>query len=104
MKALRAAARTAGADAVAQPQDRGAGRSISATTPDPDRGYALAILTGALTFKNVKPAVLRDVVTREVDPHLFALSYDYVGDLGRDHRADLAASRRQRGAAVADRR
>ncbi|CAN0548488.1 unnamed protein product, partial [Laminaria digitata] len=53
-----------------------------ATTPDPERGYALAILTGALTFKNVKPAVLREVVVREVDPHLFALSYDYVGDLG----------------------
>jgi DNA ligase-1 len=53
-----------------------------AATPDPDRGYALAILTGALTFKNVKPAVLRDVVAAEVDPHLFALSYDYVGDLG----------------------
>jgi DNA ligase-1 len=53
-----------------------------ASTPDPDRGYALAILTGALTFRNVKPAVLREVVTREVDPHLFALSYDYVGDLG----------------------
>ncbi|MBN9306023.1 MAG: ATP-dependent DNA ligase [Devosia sp. 67-54] len=53
-----------------------------ASTPDPDRGYALAILTGALTFKNVKPAVLREVVTAEVDPHLFALSYDYVGDLG----------------------
>ncbi len=53
-----------------------------ATTPDPDRGYALAILTGALTFKNVKPAVLREVVTREVDPTLFAMSYDYVGDLG----------------------
>ena len=52
------------------------------TTPDPDRGYALAILTGALTFKNVKPAVLRDVVTREVDPVLFGMSYDYVGDLG----------------------
>ena len=51
-------------------------------TPDPDRGYALAILTGALTFKNVKPAILRDVVLAEVDPHLFALSYDYVGDLG----------------------
>src|ERR1700754_4993740 len=48
-----------------------------ATTPDPDRGYALAILTGALSFKNVKPAVLR-----EVDPYLFGLSYDYVGDLG----------------------
>src|SRR3982751_1129792 len=53
-----------------------------AATPDPDRGYALAILTGALSFKNIKPAVLRDVVTREVDPYLFALSYDYVGDLG----------------------
>lgn len=53
-----------------------------AQTPDPDRGYALAILTGALTFRNVKPAVLRDVVTREVDPYLFALSYDFVGDLG----------------------
>lgn len=53
-----------------------------ATTPDPDRGYALAILTGALSFKNVKPAILRDVVVREVDPHLFGLSYDYVGDLG----------------------
>ena len=51
-------------------------------TPDPDRGFALAILTGALSFKNVKPAVLREVVTREVDPHLFGLSYDYVGDLG----------------------
>ena len=53
-----------------------------ATTPDPDRGLALALLTGALSFKNVKPALLREVVTREVDPHLFALSYDYVGDLG----------------------
>src|SRR4051812_13404625 len=53
-----------------------------ASTPDPDRGYALAILTGALNFKNVKPAVLRDVVVAEVDPHLFAMSYDYVGDLG----------------------
>jgi len=57
-------------------------KTYFAETPDPDRGYALAILTGALTFKNVKPAVLREVVTAEVDPHLFALSYDYVGDLG----------------------
>ena len=57
-------------------------RDYFARTPDPDRGFALAILTGALTFKNLKPAVLRDVVTREVDPVLFAMSYDYVGDLG----------------------
>src|SRR3569833_3360398 len=53
-----------------------------ASTPNPDRGYALAILTGALSCKNVKPAVLRDVVTAEVDPNLFGMSYDYVGDLG----------------------
>jgi DNA ligase-1 len=57
-------------------------RAYFAATPDPDRGYALAILTGALTFRNVKPAILRDIVTREVDPNLFAMSYDYVGDLG----------------------
>ncbi|HHY50100.1 MAG TPA: cisplatin damage response ATP-dependent DNA ligase [Alphaproteobacteria bacterium] len=57
-------------------------RDYFASVPDPDRGFALAILTGALTFKNVKPAILRDVVVREVDPYLFALSYDYVGDLG----------------------
>lgn len=57
-------------------------RDYFAAVPDPDRGCALAILTGALTFKNVKPAILRDVVTREVDPYLFGLSYDYVGDLG----------------------
>jgi len=52
------------------------------TTPDPDRGLALAVLTGALTFRNVKPALLKETVLAEVDPHLFALSYDYVGDLG----------------------
>ncbi|HEY4202446.1 MAG TPA: cisplatin damage response ATP-dependent DNA ligase [Devosiaceae bacterium] len=51
-------------------------------TPDPDRGFALAVLTGALTFKNVKPAILKDTVLQEVDPYLFGLSYDYVGDLG----------------------
>lgn len=51
-------------------------------TPDPDRGFALAVLTGALSFRNVKPALLRDIVLREVDPTLFAMSYDYVGDLG----------------------
>ena len=51
-------------------------------TPDPDRGFALAVLTGALTFRNVKPALLKDIVLREVDPTLFAMSYDYVGDLG----------------------
>ncbi|WP_193334602.1 cisplatin damage response ATP-dependent DNA ligase [Devosia beringensis] len=51
-------------------------------TPDPDRGYALAVLTGALSFRNVKPALLKQTVLAEVDETLFAMSYDYVGDLG----------------------
>ncbi|MBU1304122.1 MAG: cisplatin damage response ATP-dependent DNA ligase, partial [Alphaproteobacteria bacterium] len=50
--------------------------------PDPDRGYALAVLTGGLSFRNVKPALLKAVVLDAVDPTLFAMSYDYVGDLG----------------------
>ena len=48
---------------------------------DPDRGYALAALTGALSFKHAKPALIRDLITERADPTLFALSYDYVGDL-----------------------
>jgi len=50
--------------------------------PDPDRGLALAVLTGDMDVRNVKPALLRETVLAEVDATLFALSYDYVGDLG----------------------
>ncbi len=49
--------------------------------PDPDRGYALAALTGELDFKHAKPALLRELIGERADPHLFALSYDFVGDL-----------------------
>src|SRR6266436_2708407 len=49
--------------------------------PDPDRGYALAALTGALSFKHAKPGLIRDLIADRSDPVLFALSYDYVGDL-----------------------
>src|SRR5712671_5013364 len=49
--------------------------------PDPDRGYALAALTGALSFKHAKPGLIRDLIASRTDPVLFALSYDYVGDL-----------------------
>ena len=49
--------------------------------PDPARGYALAALTGALSFKEAKPGQIRELVTQRVDPVLFAWSYDYVGDL-----------------------
>src|SRR6476620_11702099 len=47
---------------------------------DPDRGYALAALTGALSFKHAKPSLIRDLITDRTDPVLFALSHDYVGD------------------------
>ena len=49
-------------------------------TPDPDRGYALAALTGALSFQYAKPNVLRTLITERTDPVLFGLSRDYVGD------------------------
>jgi len=51
------------------------------TTEDPDRGTALAALTGALSFKHAKPALIRELIAARTDPVLFALSYDYVGDL-----------------------
>lgn len=52
-----------------------------AHTPDPDRGYALAALTGDLTFRTAKPALIRQLVAERVDPELFGWSYDFVGDL-----------------------
>jgi DNA ligase-1 len=49
--------------------------------PDPERGYALAAMTGALKFRNAKPGLVRALIAERTDPVLFALSYDYVGDL-----------------------
>jgi DNA ligase-1 len=49
--------------------------------PDPERGYALAAMTGALKFRNAKPGLVRALIAERSDPVLFALSYDYVGDL-----------------------
>jgi len=48
---------------------------------DPDRGYALAAMTGELTFAHAKPALIRALIAERTDPVLFAMSYDYVGDL-----------------------
>lgn len=49
-------------------------------TPDPDRGYGLAALTGTLDIPHVKPAAVRALVTERIDPVLFMMSRDYVGD------------------------
>lgn len=49
-------------------------------TPDPDRGWALAALTGTLDLPAVKPALIRALIQERVDPVLFGLSRDFVGD------------------------
>lgn len=51
------------------------------TTPDPARGWALAALTGDLSFRHAKPGMIRGLIEERVDPVLFRMSYDYVGDL-----------------------
>jgi DNA ligase-1 len=56
-------------------------RDYLAGTPDPDRGWALAALTGDLSFNAAKPAFIRKAVEARMDPTLFRWSYDYVGDL-----------------------
>jgi DNA ligase 1 len=51
------------------------------STPDPERGWALAALTGELTFPYAKSGLIRNLIAERTDPLLFELSYDYVGDL-----------------------
>jgi len=50
-------------------------------TADPERGWALAALTGALSFAHAKAGLIRALIAERADPVLFELSYDYVGDL-----------------------
>jgi len=49
-------------------------------TPDPDRGWALAALTDGLDFPAVKSSTIRNLMHDRVDPVLWALSRDFVGD------------------------
>lgn len=51
------------------------------TQPDPDRGVGLAAIAGELSFRTAKPGVFRALIAERTDPTLFAMSYDYVGDL-----------------------
>jgi DNA ligase-1 len=50
-------------------------------TPDPDRGYGLAALTGTLDIPTVKGAAVRAIAEERVDPVLLYMSRDYVGDM-----------------------
>jgi DNA ligase 1 len=51
-----------------------------ASTPDPDRGWALAVLTDGLFFRLPFRRILAELLGPRVDPVLFRLSRDYVGD------------------------
>ena len=50
------------------------------SSPDPDRGWALAALTGGLDFPAVKSSTIRNLMMERVDPLLWNLSRDFVGD------------------------
>jgi len=51
------------------------------TTPDPDRGWAIAAIAGTLNFEFFKRRTVKDIIVERVDPILFDLSYDYVGEM-----------------------
>jgi len=67
------------------------------TTPDPERGYALAALTGALSFQHAKPGLIRTLISERADPMLFGLSYDFVGDLSETVALMWPAPAQERG-------
>ncbi|MBS0239075.1 MAG: cisplatin damage response ATP-dependent DNA ligase [Proteobacteria bacterium] len=50
------------------------------TAPDPDRGWALAALTDGVPIRLPLRRMLTDLVCRFIDPTLYRLSRDYVGD------------------------
>ncbi|HEX6958130.1 MAG TPA: cisplatin damage response ATP-dependent DNA ligase [Ferrovibrio sp.] len=67
-------------------------------TSDPDRGWALAALTGSLNIAAIKPAAIRALAESRSDAVLFGWSLDFVGDLAETvaliwprHRAATAA-------------
>ena len=48
---------------------------------DPDRGWAVAALSGTLDLSLFKRKLVLQLIKSRVDPYLFDASYDYVGDL-----------------------
>ncbi len=51
------------------------------TTPDPERGWAVSAIAGTLDFQFFKRKMIKDLTIGRVDPVLFDLSYDYVGEM-----------------------
>ncbi|NVK54106.1 MAG: cisplatin damage response ATP-dependent DNA ligase [Alteromonadaceae bacterium] len=56
-------------------------RDYLARTPDPDRGWTIAALAGTLTFDFFKRQAIKTLMLERVDADLFAMSYDYVGEM-----------------------
>ncbi len=50
-------------------------------TPDPDRGFAIGVIAGTVTFQLFKRALVNDLVSERVDPVLLGFSYDYIGEM-----------------------
>ena len=50
-------------------------------TPDPDRGWAIAAMAGTLRFDFFKRNTVKQLMLERIDPVLFNLSYDYVGEM-----------------------
>ncbi len=48
--------------------------------PDPDRGWALAALTDGVPLRLPLRRILLDLMTERIDPELYRMSRDYVGD------------------------
>lgn len=51
------------------------------STPDPDRGWAIAAIAGTLKFDFFKRNTVKTLMLERIDPELFAMSYDYVGEM-----------------------
>lgn len=49
-------------------------------TPDPDRGWALAALTGAMNLPDITSSRIRAMAEERVDPVLLRISREYIGD------------------------
>ncbi len=56
-------------------------RDYLSKTPDPERGWVIAALAGELDFRFFKRATIKTLILERVDTTLFALSYDYVGEM-----------------------
>ncbi len=50
-------------------------------TPDPDRGWALAAISGTLSFDLFKRNVIKSLMMERMDPVLFDMARDYVGEM-----------------------